>query len=67
MTVGVMAVGVMAVGVMAVGVVAVGVVVAKTITEMVKIAGNDDDNTAGVVLRWLWSMIDGHDDEDNAA
>ena len=67
MTVGVMAVGVMAVGVMAVGVVAVGVVVAKTITEMVKIAGNDDDNTAGVVLRWLWSMIDGDDDEDNAA
>ena len=41
----------MTVGVMAEGVVAVGVVVAKTITEMVKIAGNDDDNTAGVVLR----------------
>ena len=33
---------------MAVGVMAVDVVVAKTITE---IAGNDDDNTAGVVLR----------------
>ena len=32
-------------------VVAVGVVVAKTFTEMVKIVGNDDDNTAGVVLR----------------
>ena len=42
----------MAVGVVAVGVVvAVDVVVAKTITEMVKIVGNDDDNTAGVVLR----------------
>ena len=40
-----------AVGVMAVGVVAVDVVVAKTFTEMVKIVGNDDDNTAGVVLR----------------
>ena len=40
-----------AVGVAAVGVVAVDVVVAKTITEMVKIVGNDDDNTAGVVLR----------------
>ena len=29
----------------------VEVVVAKTITEMVKIVGNDDDNTAGFVLR----------------
>ena len=67
MAVGVMAVGVMAVGVVAVGVVAVDVVVAKTITEMLKIVGNDDDNTAGVVLRWLWSMIDGDNDEDNAA
>ena len=37
---------------MAVGVVeVVEVVVAKTITEMVKIVGNYDDNTAGVVLR----------------
>ena len=41
----------MAVDVMAVDVVAVDVVVAKMITEMVKIVGNDDDNTAGVVLR----------------
>ena len=41
----------MAVDVMAVDVVAVDVVVAKTFTEMVKIVGNDDDNTAGVVLR----------------
>ena len=40
-----------AVGVVAVGVVAVDVMVAKTITEMVKIVGNDNDNTAGVVLR----------------
>ena len=40
-----------AVGLVAVGVAAVDVVVAKTITEMVKIVGNDDDNTAGVVLR----------------
>ena len=57
----------MAVGVMAVGVVAVDVVVAKTITEMVKIVGNDDDDTAGVVLRWLCLMIDGDIGEDNAA
>lgn len=41
----------MAVDVMAVDVVAVDVVVAKMITEMLKIVGNDDDNTAGVVLR----------------
>ena len=40
----------MTVGVMAVGVVAVDVVVAKMITEMVKTVGNDDVNTAGVVL-----------------
>ena len=40
-----------AVDVMAVDVVAVDVVVAKMITEMLKIVGNDDDNTAGVVLR----------------
>ena len=41
----------MAVDVMAVDVVAVDVVVAKMITEMLKIVGNDNDNTAGVVLR----------------
>ena len=39
-----------AVAVMAVDVVAVDVVVAKMITEMVKTVGNDDVNTAGVVL-----------------